>query len=271
MPARTTNISRVNLRWIPSLHGACRRDRNRKPCRSKGQRLGASFEWVLVILFCLVAGFHLGQPGSGSTVFPSRQVLAQEPPAVNPFAPRPTVREDAMPGYVELSDGTILVGQIYMTRDKRLKVYDENVQRQREIPLSVVAQIDCKILKEWMEKEWRFQETTRDEKYYTGRQYPAREYEHTITLKDGRQITGGLAEILYVETEQDRNASGSRSEPIRLILHKRQKGEIGQTLKDLVYVKTVKLGEEALAEGKRKASMQRRAPSPKDSVSARNR
>jgi hypothetical protein len=195
-----------------------------------------------------------------------KNVLANEPPAINPFAPRPAVREDAVPGYVELSDGSILVGQIYMTRDKRLKIYDESIKRQREIPLSAVAQIECKILKEWMEKEYRFRETTRDEKYYTGREYPAREYEHTITLKDGRRITGGLSEILYVAPFQEAGSREPPAEPTRVLLHKRQKGELGQTLKELVYVKTVKLGEEAVAEGKRKASVRSSKTSARSSA-----
>lgn len=182
--------------------------------------------------------------------------VAEEPPAINPFGPRPTVREDAVPGYVELSDGTVHVGQIYMTRDKRLKIYDESIKRQREIPLSAVKQIECKVLKEWMEKEYRFRETTRDEKYYTGREYPAREYEHVITLKDGRKISGGLSEILYVAPLGDQEGAKTGAEPVRVILHKRHKGELGQTLKQLVYVKVVKLGEDALAEGRRKAGAQ---------------
>ncbi|MCS7237952.1 MAG: hypothetical protein NZ899_06745 [Thermoguttaceae bacterium] len=206
--------------------------------------------WQLGVSFgCLLLGLMAGG-------FPGGTTLAQEPPAINPFGPRPAVREDAVPGYVELSDGTVLVGQIYMTRDKRLKIYDEAMKRQREIPLSAVKEIECKILKEWMEKEYRFRETTRDEKYYTGREYPAREYEHVITLKDGRKISGGLSEILYVAPLADQENPKEPGEPTRVILHKRHKGEIGQTLKQLVYVKVVKLGEEALAEGKRKAGAQ---------------
>ena len=36
-----------------------------------------------------------------------------------------TERSDAVPGYVELSDGSIHRGRIYLTRGKRLQVYDE--------------------------------------------------------------------------------------------------------------------------------------------------
>jgi hypothetical protein len=187
---------------------------------------------------------------------------AADPPAINPFAKNPAAtgqRDDAVPGYLELSDGTIRCGRLYLTRDKRLQVRDTSAaegERQREIPLQVVRQIDCKVKKEWMEKEWRFKELTQDQKLYTGKSYPTREYEHTITLRDGRQIKGDLSGIIYVVSGDDQ-----AGEPERFLFHKRQKGELGQTLKQLPYVKTVKLGDEAFNEGKRKASVKKRVGS----------
>ena len=186
---------------------------------------------------------------------------AQEPPALNPFGPVRTERDDAVPGYMEMSDGKVIVGNIYMTRDKRLKIYDASTKRQREIPLRVVKQIECKVLKEWMEKEWRFKELALDEKYYTGRQYPSRECEYTITLHDDRTITGPLAELFYVQPFAYA-AGEARSyrpdvKPEKHLIHKRQKGDPGTTLKDLTYVKLIKLGEEALEEGKKKAESYR--------------
>ena len=134
---------------------------------------------------------------------------------------------------------------------------DKSEKRQREIPLRAVKEIECKVEKEWMEKEWRFKETALDEKYYTGRVYPARKYVYTITLKDGRKLTGPLAEIVYVKPFREL-AAGARSdddtEEIRFMLHKRDKGEPGTTLKALAYVKLVKLGDEAVEEGKQKAA-----------------
>jgi hypothetical protein len=173
--------------------------------------------------------------------------VADEPPAVNPFRPAPNQREDAVPGRLELSNGKIFTGQIYLTRNKRLMIYDEAKQRQREIPLGAVKQIDCQVKKEWMEKEWKFKEQTLDEKMYTGRQYPAREYVHTITLHDGRTITGTLSGIIYVQPSDNPQAPTEH-----FVLHKRDKGEWNQQLKDLVYVKEVKLGKEALAKGNKK-------------------
>ena len=183
-----------------------------------------------------------------------------EPPAINPFGRKPTVREDAVPGYVETSDGAVHPGRIYLTRDKRLKIYDDKLRRQREVPLRAIEQIECKVIKQWMEKEWKFKQLASSEKMYTGRSYPAREYIHVITLAEKRTITGPLSAIVYVDPSPAAAESGSpgaRAKPERYLLNKRDKGKVGGNLKSLVYVRLIKLGEEALAEGRKKAAEQR--------------
>jgi hypothetical protein len=187
-------------------------------------------------------------------------LFAAEPPALNPFGPPApegqTERDDAVPGCLELSDGSVHPGMIYLTRDMRLKIYDERLERQREVPLPAIKQIECKVKKEWLEKEWKFKETTNDEKILTGRSYPAREYLHTITLRSGRTITGPLAAIVYVQSSPSEEAE-------RFLLNKRNKGEAGKTLKSLVYVKRIKLGEDALEDGKKKVeAAERRSAKP---------
>ena len=138
------------------------------------------------------------------------QVKAQqEPPALNPFgtpSERPDQRrDDAVPGFVETSDGKVHSGQVFLTRDARLKIYDESQKKHREIPLKAIKRIDCTILKEWVEKEWRFKENASDEKYFTGRTYPSREYSHKITLRNGQ-----------TSRERSRRSSTSaRSQPRR--------------------------------------------------------
>jgi len=203
----------------------------------------------------------------GIIAWASAILAAAEPPAINPFGQKSMEREDVVRGYIELSDGSILFGRIYLTRDQRLKIFDEQLQRQREIPLQVVKQIECDVKREWMEKEWRFKETTSDEKIYTGRSYPVREYIHTITLNDGRTITGPLSAILYVQPQyyDPPPPDGHRSKPKeeRWILNKRNKGEIGEDLKSLIYVKRVELGENAVKEGKKKSAARRAGGSGK--------
>ena len=170
----------------------------------------------------------------------------QEPPALNPFgtgAQQHPQRDDAVPGFLELSDGTIYPGLLFLTRDARLKIFDEAQKRQREIPWKAIKQIDGSVLKEWAEKEWRFKENASDEKLFTGRTYPAREYSHKITLQNNQTIRGSLAGIVYVQADPAR-------EPHRFLLHKRDKGEPGTDLKSLVYVRSIKLGDKALEEAK---------------------
>lgn len=192
---------------------------------------------------------------------------AEEPPAINPFGSPASEREDAVPGYVELSDGQIIAGKIFMTRDKRVKIYDQEMQRQREIPLNRIKEIQCVVVSERMEKEWRFKETAADVKEYTGRTYPAREYTHRVTLADGRTLEGPLSEVLYVQPDPGETARGGyrpEIEPLRFILYKTHKGPVGTDLKSLVYVKSVKLGEEAYKEGvKKMAKRVGRSPAPK--------
>jgi hypothetical protein len=92
-----------------------------------------------------------------------------------------------------------------------------------------------------MEKEWRFKENANDEKVFTGREYSAREYLHTITLKDGREITGPLSGVIYVDPYDDGKTE-------KLLMHKRQKGPVDSKLQSLVYLRKVELGEKAMQE-----------------------
>lgn len=185
----------------------------------------------------------------GSLVAASFSVWGDEPPAINPFGPRTQSREDALPGYVELSDGSVHPGRLFLTRDVRLKIFDDKGKRHREVPLEAIQKIDCGVVKEWVEKEWRFKENANDEKFYTGHSYPTREYIHTITLRNGNTIQGPLSGIVYVQAGDE--------EPARFLLHKRDKGELDSDLKALLYVRSLHLGEKALEEGERTAAQQR--------------
>jgi hypothetical protein len=190
-------------------------------------------------------------------VLPSslRATSGQEPPALNPFGTRAERereqdqgrRDGAVPGYLETSDGKIHPGRISLTRDARLKIYDEQRKRHREVPLEAIERIDGTVRKEWVEKEWRFRENASDAKTFTGRTYPAREYGHTITLRNRQTIEGTLSAIVYVQ------ADGS-DHPERFLLHQRDKGAPGTELGSLVYVRSIRLGAKALEEAQRKAS-----------------
>ena len=201
----------------------------------------------------------------------TRTAAADEPPALNPFGQIKTAREDAIPGYVEMSDGRIFVDNVYMTRDKRIKIYDEKAERQRELPLRVIAQIQAKMVKEGIEKEWRFKELALDEKLYTGRTYPWRQYLHTVTLKDGKTITGEVAEVFFVQpivfnADEPLANRPDDSEPIRVVIHMKDKGDFGAELKSMKYVKLIKLGRRPWKKAARRPPIN---PSGKSSAATR--
>ena len=52
-------------------------------------------------------------------------------------------------------------------------------------------------------------------------------------------------------------ASRRSKKPERFLLNKRNKGEVGKTLKSMVYVKRITLGEDALQDGKKKQKASR--------------
>lgn len=166
--------------------------------------------------------------------FAQTRTQAQDPPALNPFGPSaPTVgqRDDARLGTVTLSDDSKLIGDVYLTRDARLEIEDQEQKRKRSVPLEVVNRIDAIVLREWVEREWRFSENASDTKVYTGRTYPAREVAYKLTLRDGRTIQGDLAALVYLRAEGEK--------PRKFILHKRDKGVVGADLKSLIYVKSI--------------------------------
>jgi len=182
---------------------------------------------------------------------------ADDPP--NPFGERQTERPNSVFGAIRRSDGTLKRGKIYLTRGQALRIYDPAKEEHREVPLKSVREIRGLVEKEWMEAEWRFKENASDEKVLTGRKYPARVYTHELVLKRGGSIKGSLSAVIYIEpedekektepvekTDETREADESRAaRPVRYLLHKRDKGEPGQTLRDLVYVERIVLGEEA--------------------------
>jgi len=69
---------------------------------------------------------------------PAARGRQSEPPALNPFGSRAEredqKRDDAVPGIVEMSNGRVHPGQVMLTRDARLKVFDEQQKKHRETP-----------------------------------------------------------------------------------------------------------------------------------------
>lgn len=152
-------------------------------------------------------------------------------PATRPAGFAPRKNPEARQGKIHLSSGKVVAGPLATTREKPLRVWDDKDKEYRDIPLALIQSMEAKILWEREEKEWHFKETGSDLKEYSGKTYPARELQYVVKLINGQTLTGGIVAPLYLG-DQD---------PQLYVLNKRQKGELGQRLKDLVYIKRVEL------------------------------
>jgi len=166
---------------------------------------------------------------------------SKESAPANPFGKPAPGGSDALPGVVELSDGTLLPGLIYLTRGKDVEIFDtakKGEKKQRRILLAAVRTIETIVEWERMDPEWRFKTAGDPEKVYTGKSYPNRMLSYRVTLGDERVVEGHIAgQPLYVQPSEGK---------LRLlVLHKRHKGPVDTKFKDLVYVSRVRLGDQA--------------------------
>ena len=152
---------------------------------------------------------------------------------INPFRQkREFFRADALPGVIELSNGKQLPGGLYTTREKPWLVWSQPTKSWRRVPLINLLSITAVVVEERMELRWRWKGMGEPEKVYTGKSYPFRRVRWRFKLIDGSVLEGPTkGQPLWVELR------GKATGPF--VLHERSKGQDGQTLKDLVYVRKV--------------------------------
>jgi len=165
-----------------------------------------------------------------ATSAPASRPAATMP--ASPLAADPIARRQARRGTIILSDGTRYSGVIWTTLDKPLRIYVQAQRRYRDVPIAAVKRIAAEVLWERMVDDWRWKHAGSDVKVLTGRLYPARQTIYRFELAGGTSITGDVAAPLWIRCD-----AGGKVK--RFILHKRQKGPLGKTLKQLVYVQEV--------------------------------
>jgi len=150
-------------------------------------------------------------------------------PAKRTRGPR---RPDALPGVVELSNGQQLPGLLYTTRGRDWELYDTEDRTWHRIPPITVSSMTAVVDEEEIELEWRWKAMGVDERVYTGNSYPMRRLSWKVKLIDGTTFHGAIkGQPIFIDL------AGSVTGP--LTLHEKQKGEFGDTLDDLVYVKQI--------------------------------
>jgi len=141
-------------------------------------------------------------------------------------------RGDAMPGVIELSDGNQLPGGLYTTVEKPWIVWSEATKSWRRVDFLTLLSIEAVVEEERMELDWRWKGMGEPEKVYSGKKYPMRRMHWRFKLIDGSVVEGSTkGQPVFVEL------AGKVSGPF--ILGERMKGQLGQTLEDLVYVRKI--------------------------------
>ncbi len=174
-------------------------------------------------------------------------------------------------GTIELSNGERETGWLSLTADLGMTFYDTAAKEWREVGLAELSRIDARPRAEELDKEWRWKEAGRDEKVYTGRTRPRRWLDHDVTLADGTRFTGHIKGTrIYIETDPDpavdektegeakrapvRRHTGRRPVKKRFVILQYQRGDWGQTLKDLISITSIVVErpeEKAAPEGER--------------------
>jgi hypothetical protein len=153
---------------------------------------------------------------------------------------KPRVPEGSRAGTIVLSNGIKLDGRIWTTAGTPLRVWIEEDKVYRDIDLDLVRRIDVHVLAETMEDDWRWLKEGSDQKVYSGKKYPNVSLAYKFTLLNDQVIEGTIVAAVYcADTDKSRT----------LALYKSYKGNLDETLKDLVYITSVTLEPGATAAG----------------------
>jgi hypothetical protein len=177
---------------------------------------------------CAIVLFAL----SAALAVRAAEAALEKPPAkVRPGVFEKPERDYTVEGTVTTSDGKSASGTLYTALGKGLVIYGRAEKKNVEFTLPGITKIDVAVEEEHEEPYWYWRQSGSDEKVFTGKNYPWRKYVTTVTLADGKKITGDTSGIIFLEVPG--------KPPQRFMLHKRQSGTEGQKLSDLVYVKSI--------------------------------
>ncbi|CAN5399048.1 hypothetical protein BH10PLA1_BH10PLA1_13370 [soil metagenome] len=165
---------------------------------------------------------------------PASRPVDESVPATQPAVlENKNAADDSVPATLTLNNGQTIKGNASTTPDKPIRIWDPSIKDYRDVPIALIKSVTAVVNWERDEPEWTFKESGSDIKIFTGRTYPARETSYVFVLSNDQRITGDVAAPLYIEAD---------SKTRTYVLHKRDKGEIGQKLKDLLYVTKIEFG-----------------------------
>jgi hypothetical protein len=139
-------------------------------------------------------------------------------------------------GTLVFSDGSSISGIVHSTGFKPIEIYDTQEKKFKNLPLEHIANLKVVVTKQEMVREWRFKEESKDEKVYSGKEFPRKDYEVHVTLRGGQEVHGTCKGVLYIESGEDKT---------RFWLKHYDRGKTDETLDDLVHVQEIKFANPA--------------------------
>ncbi len=134
-------------------------------------------------------------------------------------------------GSVRMSDGTAVSGEIFgSSEDSTLRVFDENLRKYREFKFAEIVSVSMIVEKEAMVDKFTFKEVGWDEKLYSGKAFPRIDFRASVLLLTGERAAGHVLGVVHVD---DGTAVS------KFVLNRYMRGEVGQKLDDLVYVREI--------------------------------
>ena len=225
-------------------------------------------DWHMAPMALLMACALAASSGGGEDAPPL-------PPRRDLFGTRerkPAARAGAarVRGTIELSDGTREEGRLWLTADLSLVFFDTGAKKWREVALEEISRVDASPRAQELDREWRWKEGGSDEKVYTGRTRPRRWLDHEVSLKDGTSFTGRIkGTVIFIEIQagpeaEKKGAGANNPRPVkkRYFIRQHQRGDWGDGLEDLLYIKSIVIREPkdpSAGEDARKAPAKRAA------------
>ena len=135
--------------------------------------------------------------------------------------------DEWFPARVEFSDHTAQEGRVAIMGARPLTFNPGGLNYQRKILLSDVTSIDQVVESQNMNRPWAYKENGKNEREYFEGQYPFIDFMTVITLTSGEVLKGHIVSLpMRLETDKLKK---------KLFLPRQLKGEVGQTMEQMVY------------------------------------
>lgn len=142
---------------------------------------------------------------------------------------------------VAYSSGDKAEGEFSFTQGKKLDIFDINKKKRFSVAADEIVHVSVSVEEERMEQGWMFREEGLKDKIKLAFFYPLRQLFTDITLNTGAVLHGHCNGVFYLEKDGDSK---------RYLLVANQKGEKGQTLNDIPFIKEIAFPNRKAADGK---------------------